>query len=209
MGKRGPAPKGEYADKSAVLSTRISADLRTQLEKAVKVSGLTLSREVEHRLRRTFQEDKNAVEGFGTRRNLALMKTVAQATQIAFNPAHPDADWMDDPLMFEMVVRIINQLLEGIRPAPAPELAAFAELATIDSPAWMWRHIQQGDASLPFGVSSGQSIVNRIKAELGDVADRPKFFEGTADDMRRRAAELDKRSPLSQRPKRHRKGKGK
>lgn len=51
MGKRGSVAKGEYQDKSAVLSTRITADLRKMLESSVKKSGLTISREVEHRLR--------------------------------------------------------------------------------------------------------------------------------------------------------------
>ena len=44
MGRRGPKPKGEYVDKSATLSTRISAELRAQLEGAVRSSGLKLSR---------------------------------------------------------------------------------------------------------------------------------------------------------------------
>ena len=51
---RGPKAKGEYHDKSAVLSTRISSELRKMLEASVKKSGLTISREVEHRLRWSF-----------------------------------------------------------------------------------------------------------------------------------------------------------
>jgi hypothetical protein len=207
MGKRGPATKGEYLGKSAVLSTRITPELRAHLEDAVKRSGLTLSREIEHRLRRTFHEDEKIAEGFGSRRNRALMKMVAMAMQTAWNPDRPDAEWLDDPWMFEQVVRLVNNVLEGARPQGViPPLSwgplnAAAELSAMDTPARLWREIQHADASLPLNASGPRHVANLIKSDLGEVASRPQIFEGTAKDFRRKADEMEK---SQSRPKRQR-----
>ena len=117
MGKRGPAAKGEFGDKSAVLSTRISADLRAWLEKAKAESGLTLSREIEFRLRRTFTVDETIKESFGSRRNRALMKMLSMAMETTSRPdSSSERDWMDDPWLFDQVVRTLNNILRAIRP---------------------------------------------------------------------------------------------
>ncbi len=47
----GRKPQGPYHGKTAVLSTRITQALRTALEKSAQQSGLSLSQEVEARLR--------------------------------------------------------------------------------------------------------------------------------------------------------------
>lgn len=47
MGKRGPKPT---ARKFAVLSTQVTPDLRSALEKAAKANGHTLSKEIAIRL---------------------------------------------------------------------------------------------------------------------------------------------------------------
>lgn len=61
MGKRGTKAKGEYHDKSAVISTRITSELRKMLETSVKKSGLTISREIEHRLRWSYLVENQTV----------------------------------------------------------------------------------------------------------------------------------------------------
>jgi hypothetical protein len=52
---RGARPKGEYAGKASWLSTRITGDLRAKLEGSAQKCGRSLSQEVEHRLRRSFE----------------------------------------------------------------------------------------------------------------------------------------------------------
>lgn len=195
MGKRGPAPKGEYPDKSAVLSTRISSELRERLEKAVEQSGLTLSREIEHRLRRTFHEEDRANDIFGSERNYRLMQAIAISINTAIDPENPDpdADWLDDPVLFEIVRRQVIKLLEHYRPPGAtPTLSAFAELAAVEAPAALSHALQKADSTLPLDASKKQHRANLIKAALGNVTDRPTFVSGTADDFRRMAAQMSK-----------------
>jgi hypothetical protein len=193
MGKRGPAPKGEFGDKSAVLSTRISADLRAWLEEAKAESGLTLSREIEFRLRRTFTEDQTIRESFGSRRNRALMKLLSMAVETR-RPDSSNADWIDDPWLFDQVVRTLNNLLQAIRPqgqARSPWAdTAFAEgaeaidnIGAREKAAALIMGVAKGDASLPLSVSKSQHVVNLLKSDLGDIVQRPQFFEGTADEI--------------------------
>ena len=84
MGKRGPQPKGEYGGKirrTAVLSTRLQPDTRARLSEAAKVSGRSVSQELEHRLRRTFTEDDKAVEFYGNEPNAAVVKLIGAVIQ--------------------------------------------------------------------------------------------------------------------------------
>ncbi len=191
MAKRGPAPKGEYEGKSNVLSTRIRPDTRQALAMAAKGSGRSLSQEIEHRLRRSFDDDHLAKETFGSRRNRALMKILALSMQTAFNPKNPEADWMDDPILYEKVHRAINRILDGYRPSgPIPTLDAFEELHAIDGPSKAMHRIQNADETLPIDVTSGDHLANLIKSDLGAVATRPKFFEGNAEELRAHATSL-------------------
>src|SRR3954469_10224641 len=117
MGKRGPAPKGDYEGKSQVLSTRIRPDTRAMLVEAAAASGRSLSQEIEHRLRRGFDSEQMIKASFGSRRNYRLMQLVALSTQVAIDPgpdfrnADAETDWLDDPTSFEMARRMILGLL--------------------------------------------------------------------------------------------------
>lgn len=191
MGKRGPAAKGEFGDKSAVLSTRISAELRAALERSVQKTGLTLSREIEHRLRRTFSDDEKMESTFGTERNYRLMQMVALALRTAHNPQNFETDWLDDPIAFEIALRTANGVLEALRPAGGiPELDAFQKGASRHTPAQIWTEVQSADASLPLKDTGRAHRANLIKSALGGIADRPKIFGGTAKELRAQAAEI-------------------
>jgi hypothetical protein len=190
MGKRGPKAKGEFTDKSAVLSTRISAELRAALEKEVAAKpGLTLSREIEHRLRRSFDDDKIANEGFGTRRNRALMKIIALTMQTASRPDKFDAEWLDDPWLFHQTLQRINLVLLAIRPAGAvappidPELRfELEQVDPMERASQMWDFIQKADSSLPLRADPANRVFNRLKVDLGEVVQRPKIVEGTVEE---------------------------
>jgi hypothetical protein len=174
MGKRGPAAKGEFGDKSAVLSTRISADLRAALESSVKKNGLTLSREIEHRLRRTFIEDEKIDEGFGSRRNRALMKMIAMMMQTAQRPDKRDVDWLDDSFLFERAVGRLNALFELVKPMEGSEHPSVAR-PEVDSimdrviTAGLLYAVQRADPKLPL---NERELVNLLKSDLGEVAMR-------------------------------------
>ena len=189
MGRRGPAAKGEFGDKSAVLSTRISAELRAALEKSVAESGLTLSREIEHRLRRSFDDDRMASEGFGTRRNRALMKMIALSMQTAWHPDKPDAEWLDDLWLFHQTIARIVHILMAVRPAgdlnPPTNEKVRHQLEQVDPmerAGDIWHFIQRADSSLPLTEKDpSYRLFNRLKADLGEVAHRPEIVEGTAE----------------------------
>ena len=76
--KRGRKPQGPYADKSSVLTTRITTELREKLDRARKQHPefRSLSQEVEHRLRRSFNEDEPIKELFGSKEAYAIARLV-------------------------------------------------------------------------------------------------------------------------------------
>jgi hypothetical protein len=197
VAKRGPAPKGEFSDKSQVFSTRISAELRARLEEAASKSGSTLSREVEHRLRRSFADDDAALEKFGSRRNRAVLKMLAAAMQTVYNPDRPNADWLDDPWLFDQCVRTLISLLEaikpsgGIEPLSNPLLDLASKLQPGSRAAHILEEIQSADPSLPLNVSASEHIANSLKVDLGEVAERPKIVRGNAKSLRETAGGIE------------------
>jgi hypothetical protein len=173
MGRRGPQARGEYKDKSAVLSTKISAELRTQLERAARASGSTLSREIEHRLRRTFGDAAASAAQFGGERNYRLMQLVGIAMTLR---RQPKADWLADPDLFVEVLRVIHHLLWQIRP-PGTE-QRFTVPGADDAQATaeaIWAMIHSADETLPLGASASQHRADLIKADLGEIVDRPTY----------------------------------
>jgi hypothetical protein len=210
MGKRGPAPRGEYADKSKVLSTRIRPDTRSALQAAAKRNGRSLSQEIESRLRRTLHDDDLAIETFGSVRNKRVLQMVGMAIQGAYNPDIPQADWLDDPLAFEVAVRTANKVLEALRPPgqiPAVLVGTiFKEevpsgiggetwaSALSDGTAWeTLKAVQEADPAMPTKVSKGQHLKNVIRKELGAIADRPQIlWPNSEGEARKRAEELDR-----------------
>lgn len=117
MGK-GPRPKGEYAGKSSVFSTRIRPDLRKSLERATKTSGRSLSQEVEHRLRRSFVEDDKIADAFGDRRTYRVMRLMSDAIYLS---QKNDENWLDDPFRFRVALAAMRSVVEAIEP-PTPSL---------------------------------------------------------------------------------------
>jgi hypothetical protein len=205
MGKRGPAPQGEYAGKSQVLSTRIRPDTRAALQEASKKSGRSLSQEIEHRLRRTFIEDKKEVADiWGSRQNLTIMRMVALAMQLQWNPFsnHTFERWLDDPVLFDQAVKTVNKVLEAIRPEgpirgssiTTPEGVVHASdpigMATVDYlshqvAAGLWKRIQDADPSLPLNEGTWRDHMDgMMKTELGDVANRSSISVLSRDEFK-------------------------
>jgi hypothetical protein len=210
MGKRGPAPKGEFGDKSAVLSTRISSELRARLEAQVEQSGLTLSREIEHRLRRSFIDDEKISEGYGNRRNLAIMKILSMMIEAKRRPNQADADWLEDPWLFDQVVISLNAILEGIRPAgeikppahifgdvgasffedhPEMDTPEFHRTVAVQKAAALLDGIHQADPALPLEDDPSLSaekaravrLRRKLKVDLGPLTQRAWDRSGVAD----------------------------
>jgi hypothetical protein len=205
MGKRGPAPTGEYGDKSQVLSTRIRADTRASLVAAAESSGRSLSQEIEHRLRRTFTDDRNIVDAFGSRRNYALMKLIASVIETTANLKRPNIDWLDDPYAFDQVTRAVAAILELIRPAGELPNSSDDNDMLDHGGRMQWkvnalealRAVQVADAKLPLTKGARrQHIMAKLKSDIGDVADRAVLYGRKADETRK-LSELGRRfAPL-------------
>jgi hypothetical protein len=209
MGKRGPRAKGEYSDKSEVLSIRISSELHADLVAIAKHSGKTKSREVEHRLRRSFVDDEKISAGFGGRQNYALMKMISSVIEATVerddrtwgSTGQPrrktrNFNWLDDPYAFDQAVIAINAVLEAIRPAgdiPQSLDEAFDKYGRTFqgklNASETLLDIQKADV-LPVPstkVSYHGSNMAKLKADIGDVVDRAVIRGMTAEQARKRA----------------------
>lgn len=204
MGKRGPAPKGEYSSQTAVLSTRITPELRARLEAEVKKSRKTLSREIEHRLRRSFIEDDKISEAFGSRQNYALMRMISMLIETIHFPAYSVKDWREDPDQYDQVIKKINGVFEALRPpGKARELTEYektiADASYSQAPLVLISNLQSVDAAIPLSAPRRLQIASLLKGDLGEMIERPKLFFGNADQIRERIEQLEqeeaKRTP--------------
>ena len=196
MGKRGPAPKGEYAGQTSVLSTRLTPELRSRLEEEVaKKPNNTISREVEKRLRASFVEDDEIASAFGSRENYALMRMIAMILEMWHNPADMTADWRNDPTAYDQVCQKINNVMSAMKPKGVSKKLseleqAIAGLKSVEDPARLLLAIQNAPAAIPLDGKRRTQVLSLLKGDLGDMANRPEIFFGTADQMRAHAERL-------------------
>jgi hypothetical protein len=183
---KGPAPRGEYAGKSSVFSTRIRPDLRRKLEQGAKQSGRSLSQEIEHRLRRSFVEDEKISDTFGDRRTFLIMKMIAMGIQHPRISQESEVSWLDDPFYFDLSIGTALAILEAIRPKgditkPENETVALITKARAAGLApQLWEGVLQADPALP--ITQGSQLEHwfaMARADLGNIPDRA---EQTIDD---------------------------
>jgi hypothetical protein len=188
--RRGPVPKGEYADKAATISTRITADLRGWLERAAKNSGRTLSQEIENRLRQTFVEEERMIDRFGGERTARILQVVASVLHGVRNSENPGAGWLDDPRAFDLGVDAIYWTLEPVRPPHPPDWHRLEDIKDFDSPARkldvpaahnagreLWREIAgSDDRALPLNakMTPKQRLASIIRNKIPEVVDRSR-----------------------------------
>lgn len=197
MGKRGPAPRGEYSGKSQVLSTRIRPDTRAALVAASKTSGRSLSQEIEQRLVRTFFDDEKIADSFGNRQTYVILRMVALAIQRSYNWD----DWLRDPVLFDRVFDIIIAVISAIRPSGAPQqitvpLTAEVYRSTMPPTQSMvvWGALKASDPALPLNEGERlDHVLGLLKSELGEIPERPyPFFVEWAAEGRKRLSESAK-----------------
>ena len=125
MSERGRRPRGEFKNKLATISTRVTSDTREALEGAAAKSGRSLSQEIECRLRRSFDEERKIVDILGGPESYAFLRLIAQsidmtarqagviATLVRGHPVH----WVNDPYVYDQAVKAVHVVLEAFRPA--------------------------------------------------------------------------------------------
>lgn len=124
--------QGERLSKNRTF--RVRGQLDEQLSAAADQSGRSVSEEIEFRLDRTFSEERSFLDVldhvYGPE-NVALLTSMGEIIKsIAFwAPAmalarsknqHPDANWLDDPFLFEEIVKALNAFLGALRPSGPP-----------------------------------------------------------------------------------------
>jgi hypothetical protein len=174
MGK-GPRPKGEYAGKSSVFSTRIRPILRKSLEKAAKTSGRSLSQEVEHRLSRSFVEDDRIADAFGDRRTYRLMRLMSDAIQLSLDE-ESEQGWLDDPFRFRVALAAMRNVVEAIEPKTALlDEVSEANFETMTDALGaaiagkLWLGVNQAKDSIELGSGSRADHVNSVaRSDLGE-----------------------------------------
>ena len=184
MGRRGPQPKGEYGrsiGRTAVLSTRLQPDTRAQLLKAAKANGRSLSQELEHRLRRTFIEDDNVVDFYGSLPNAAIVKligAVIQSTCTSWLVKTPDGwlpdlgkasgEWLRDPKLFDQVLTAIVHVLMWFKPGDGRDKQFLFYHSAAEQ---IIDEIRSSDPSIPMTKgSTRQHAMAMLKDKLGDLA---------------------------------------
>src|SRR5579871_4330008 len=132
MGKRGPKARGSYASKGSTLSARITIETRTRLDEASRTSGLSLSAEVEKRLRDSFVAEKDRPRDSTAG---AFLEMILQVFQNASNVT--GQDWLSNAYTFELAVSAVAQFLMHFRPegaATVPETMKMVSQLPPDNP---------------------------------------------------------------------------
>ena len=128
MSARGRRPKGEFKNKLATISTRVTSDTREALEGAAAKSGRSLSQEIEWRLRRSFDEERGIVDKLGGPESYAFLRLIAQsidmtarqAGNIASRARGHSVTWLNDPYVYDQAVKAVIVVLEAFRPEGDP-----------------------------------------------------------------------------------------
>jgi hypothetical protein len=192
MGKRGPQPKGEYGGKigrTAVLSTRLQPDTRARLSEAAKAYGRSVSQELEHRLRRTFTEDDNIVDFYGSQSNAAILKLLGSVIQAAGTnwlvktadrwvpDVHKDpGEWLRDAKLFDEVLTAIIHTLMWFKPSKGRDAQFLFYHSTAER---IIDEIRSADPSVPITKrSTRQHAMATLKDQLGNLVHRRHPYDG-------------------------------
>jgi hypothetical protein len=119
--KAGRPPKDEGSKKNAHLSVRISSKLRDLLEEARRRSDgeVSLSDEVELRLRESFERDSEIEKRFGGRPTARLLEVLAEhvrSIETSTGGADGELRWFNDRFTYDQVRSMIEVVLDHFKP---------------------------------------------------------------------------------------------
>ena len=122
--KGGRPPKGDYPNRLATFSTRVTPELREALDEAARRGGRSLSQEVERRLRRSFDAD-SLEQAFENSEHYALArifkKIIDAIEHISFRPWHDSAYTVD---AVGRAMWLVLKAFQGSTSQKAPESTA-------------------------------------------------------------------------------------
>ena len=190
MGKRGRAPKGDYAGKTEVMSFRLTPDTKAALRMAAARSGRSLSQETEHRLRRGLDEEEAISSLWGDVKTSAMLRLAAQVVQSVRTLQDTKVHWTADAKVFDSAIEAIAGTLKLFRPlqaegfsvgspeigAPALKIIEEAQATKLSRP--LSKSSRRQRAMARFKEDLGQELasraIDRIHQHRGTQAKRPK-----------------------------------
>jgi hypothetical protein len=166
--RRGRAPKGEYAGKTAVMSFRITPDTKAALMKAAASSGRSLSQETEHRIRCALDNDERTSNFWGDAKTFAMMRLAAQAVQSLGKVRGARVHWTADAELFDAAIEAIIGTLWAFRPLTAPNFST-ASPKIGAPPLGLIREAQAADPAYPLSKSTRRRrALARFREDLGE-----------------------------------------
>jgi hypothetical protein len=140
----GRKPRGEYANRRASFTMRMSQELRNRLDRECGQSGRVLSQEVEHRLQESFAWPIKMQKEWGPPHIMALARLVVQvaravegAVGASFNATHDGLAWHRNRFTHAALTVALNAVLEHFKPGgklsvPKAVKASAARFARVD-----------------------------------------------------------------------------
>lgn len=114
--RRGRPPKGEFIDKKATLTTRITNAVRAGLEREARRNGRSISQEVEFRLAESLKARKSRLND----RNRALAFLVGKLAEDIESVTNKS--WLDDPYTCEAIEAGLKILIGNYAPRGEPKI---------------------------------------------------------------------------------------
>jgi hypothetical protein len=172
--KRGRPTKGPYqGGRSKIFTLRLRDELRSRIEEEARANGRSNSQEVEHRLRRSFNEDLLISDRFGSRAAYAFVRFLSGILVQFERTSTREGSWIDDrvtALKFrDATVACLNAMMP---PATEPESesdAAWREAEAIDRAGRGLLGLAQATPQLPVTPGNDMAL---IRSDLGAAADR-------------------------------------
>ena len=108
----GKRRKSERERKSVVLTVRVDAHTKKDLDRARVTNNRTLGQEIQHRLSESMSSQKAL---FGDERTFRLGQVIAECAR--FVQLNTGLHWRDDPWTFAAFAICVGQVLDSLRPA--------------------------------------------------------------------------------------------
>ena len=184
------APK--YPEKSSVINFRITPETKRLLEQAARAHGRTLSSECELQLQRSLSSPENSqTHAIMTLIGLAIdaVTNIQTLDKLAAGRKHKPVQWWNDPYLYVQVEQMVIAALGVLRPrGPLPNIDPRQRDFVLNA---LVREIQVADPSVPFEKQTPhQRRINRLKQDLGLLADRAAPFGVDADAAREEVASM-------------------
>ena len=182
MARRCFPPRGEFTNKSEVLSTRIGPTHEPRWKTRQRQASGRSAKRSNSACAAASVKTRTIAERFGDRRTYRLFQLAADVANALWNPDKQEADWLDDPSLFDVVAVAINGVLQAVRPPGAKaELSWIAREALERRPAGVlaatFAAIQAADPTALFDpkAQGWRAEAASRKADLGEIAMRPKI----------------------------------